>query len=52
MPRVALKASTFDGLLSYPSVPSKTVFLISISAAAGKTGSLDYTFGAQPLSLP
>ena len=46
MPRVALKASTFDGLLSYPSVPSKTVFIISIKAAAAKTGSLDYTFGA------
>ena len=47
VPRIALKASTFEGLLAYPSVPSKTVFIMSIKAAAGKTGSLDYTFGAR-----
>lgn len=45
VPRIALAASTFNGLLAYPAVPRKTMFLISISKAAGKTGSLYYTFG-------
>lgn len=45
VPRIALAASTFNNLLAYPAVPQKTMFLLSISKAAGKTGSLYYTFG-------
>ena len=45
VPRIALATSTFRGLLAYPAVPQKTIFLMSISKAAGKTGSLYYTFG-------
>lgn len=45
VPRIALAASTFGGLLSYPAVPRRTMFLISISKAAGKEKSLFYTFG-------
>ena len=43
--RVALEASTFDGLLAYPATPSKTVFYVSISKAASVTGNMFYTFG-------
>lgn len=45
VPRVALAASTFKGLLTYPAVPNKTIFIISISKAAGKTHSMYFTFG-------
>ena len=45
VPRIALEASTFDGLLAYPAVPARTVFLVGIAKAAGKTGNLFYTFG-------
>ena len=45
MPRVALESTTFGGLLFYPAVPGKTIFLISISKLAQRTGNLFYTFG-------
>jgi hypothetical protein len=45
VPRVALSASTYKGLLTYPAVPKKTMFLISIAKAAGKAHTLFYTFG-------
>ena len=45
VPRVALAASTFSGLLSYPAVSGRTMFLISISKAAGRERSLFWTFG-------
>ncbi|KAK9827964.1 hypothetical protein WJX81_002557 [Elliptochloris bilobata] len=45
VPRIALDNSTFGGLLAYPAVPGKTVFLLNINKAAGKTGNLFYTFG-------
>jgi hypothetical protein len=37
--------STFDGLLWYPAVTGRTVFILNIGKAASKSGSLLYTFG-------
>ena len=45
VPRVALESTTFDDLLFYPAVPGKTIFLVSISKIAQRTGNLLYTFG-------
>ena len=45
VPRVALAASKFGGLLSYPAKPGKTVFFLNISKAAGMERSLFWTFG-------
>ncbi len=45
MPRIAVEATTFGGLLAYPAVPAKTVFIVSNSKAAGKSGNILYTFG-------
>ena len=45
VPRVALAASSFGGLLSYPAKPGKTVFFLNISKAAGMERSLFWTFG-------
>ena len=45
VPRVAIGAGTFDGLLAYPATPGKTVFFMSVSKAADVTGNLFYTFG-------
>ena len=40
-----MEATTFDGLLAYPAVPAKTIFIVSNSKAAGKSGNILYTFG-------
>ena len=45
VPRIAVEATTFDGLLFYNAVPGKTVFIVSNSKAAGKSGNILYTFG-------
>lgn len=46
VPRIAVAATTFDGLLARPTVPGKTVFLLNVGKAAGATKSLFYTFGS------
>ena len=45
VPRIAVEATTFQGLLQYNASPGKTVFIVSNSKAAGKTGKILYTFG-------
>lgn len=44
-PRIAIKSSTFDGLLSSPTTPGKTVVLLQIGKAAAKTQDIFFTFG-------
>lgn len=44
-PRIATKASTFNGLLSSPAKPGTTVFLFKIGEAAIKTKDILFTFG-------
>ena len=44
VPRIAVKASTFDGLLSYPTTPGKTVLILQIAEAAAKTKDIWFTF--------
>lgn len=44
-PRIAVRASTFDGLLSFPTTPGKTVVLFQIGKAAAKTHDIYFTFG-------
>ena len=46
VPRLALAATTFDGLLASPTVPTKTVILLQIAKAAGTAKSLFFTFGS------
>lgn len=43
-PRLAVKASTFDGLLSSPTTPGKTVVILQIAKAAMATGDINFTF--------
>ena len=43
-PRIAIKPSTFDGLLSSPTVPGKTVFILQIGKAATKSQDIFFTF--------
>ncbi|MEM7033475.1 MAG: hypothetical protein AAF629_28245 [Chloroflexota bacterium] len=45
VPRIAVKASTIDGLLRQPTTPGKTIFICKIGKAAAETGNLDFTFG-------
>lgn len=45
VPRIAVKSSTFDGMLSSPTNPGKTVLLFMIAKAAAKTRDLAFTFG-------
>ena len=45
VPRIALAASKFRDLLSYPATPGKTIFFLNISKAAGRERSLFWTFG-------
>ncbi len=44
-PRIATQASTFEGLLSSPAKPGKTVFLFKIGDAAIQTQDILFTFG-------
>nr|ARQ20721.1 lipid body protein [Lobosphaera incisa] len=46
IPRIAVASSTCGDLLAYPTVPNKTIFLLSLASAAGATKSLFYTFGS------
>ena len=46
VPRIAVKASTFDGLLSSPTTPGKTVVILKIGEAAKKTHDINFTFAA------
>ena len=44
-PRIATKASTFNGMLSYPIIPQETVVILQIAKAAAETKDLQFTFG-------
>lgn len=44
VPRIAIKASTFDGFLSSPTTPGKTVLILQIAKAAAKTKDIWFTF--------
>lgn len=44
VPRIAVKSSTFDGLLSSPTTPGKTVVIFKIGEAATATGDISFTF--------
>ncbi len=44
-PRIATKASTFNGMLSYPTIPKETVVILQIAKAAAETKDLRFTFG-------
>ncbi len=46
VPRIAIKASTFDGLLSSPTIPGKTVVILKIGEAAKKTQDINFAFAA------
>ena len=41
--RIAVKASTFDGLLSSPTTPGKIVVILNVGKAATKTKDLYFT---------
>lgn len=44
--RIAVRASTLDGLLSSSMTPGKTVVIFKVGEAAAKTRDLTFTFGA------
>lgn len=46
VPRIAVKPSTFDGLLSVPTTPGETVLILKIGKAAAQTQDIRFTFGA------
>ncbi|MEL7355775.1 MAG: hypothetical protein AAFN40_04340 [Cyanobacteria bacterium J06560_6] len=45
VPRIAVRPSTFNGLLSAPTVPGETVIILKIAEAAAKTKDIAFTFG-------
>lgn len=45
VPRIAVRSSTFDGLLDEPIKPKETVVILKIAEAAAKTKDVWYTFG-------
>lgn len=45
VPRIVTKASTFNGMLSYPTIPQETVVILQIAKAAAETKDLRFTFG-------
>ena len=45
VPRIAVGASTFNGMLSYPTIPQETVVILQIAKAAAETKDLRFTFG-------
>ncbi len=49
VPRIAIRASTFDGLLSSPTQPGKTVVIFKIAEAAAKSKNIWFTFGTGDL---
>ena len=46
VPRIATKATHFDGLLSIPTIARKTVLIYEIEKAAAESGDIRFTFGA------
>eukprot|EP00884_Botryococcus_braunii_P020123 jgi/Botrbrau1/6795/Bobra.0057s0027.1 len=46
VPRIALKETTLNGLLSKPALPGKTVFFFVSPVAAEKYKNLYFTFGS------
>lgn len=46
VPRIAVKSSTFDGLLWLPTNPGKTFIIYKIGQAAAETGNIWFTFGS------
>jgi hypothetical protein len=46
VPRIAVKASTFDGLLWLPTRPGQTVIILKIGRAAVQTGDIFFTFSS------
>ncbi|KAL3695390.1 hypothetical protein R1sor_009466 [Riccia sorocarpa] len=46
VPRVVMRETTLNGLLSYPGRPSSTIVLFFINSAAEQTSSLFFTFGS------
>jgi len=46
VPRIAVKPSTFDGLLSAPTTPGETVLILKVGKAAAQTQDIRFTFGA------
>ena len=46
VPRIAIEATTFNGLLSKPTVPGQTVLIFKVAEAAAQTQDLLFTFGA------
>jgi hypothetical protein len=46
VPRIATKATYFDGLLSIPTVARKTVLIYEVEKAAAESHDLTFTFGA------
>ena len=45
VPRIATKASTFNGMLLYPTIPGQTILVLNIAKAAAETKDLRFTFG-------
>lgn len=43
-PRIAVRESNFDGLLSSPTIPGKTVLIFQIGKAAIETKDINFTF--------
>jgi hypothetical protein len=44
VPRIAIKSSTFDGMLRSPTTPGKTVLLLMIGKAAAQIHDISFTF--------
>ena len=44
-PRIAVRSSTFDGLLDSPITPGETVIIFKIAEAAAETKNIWFTFG-------
>ena len=45
VPRIAVRPSTFGGLLSAPTKPGETIVIFKIAEAAAKTKDISFTFG-------
>ena len=45
VPRIAVRPSTFSGLLATPISPGETVIIFKIAEAAAKTKDIAFTFG-------
>ena len=45
VPRIAVRSSTFDGLLDSPIKPKETIIIMKIAEAAAETQDIGFTFG-------